>query len=158
VADALWGWIAQLPHAVLLQRSGTTYLFVNAAHIAALGALVGSIVALDLRLLGAFRDVPLAVIGPFLSRMAASGLGLAMLTGVLLFSVRPAEYAGNIAFLWKVGLLALGVINALVVHGGPRWRRALEAGRPSTALRVHAVCSMLIWLSVVVAGRWIGFL
>lgn len=158
MADALWTWLAQLPHAVLLQRSGTTYLFVNAAHIAALGGLVGAVVALDLRLLGAFRSVPLAIIGPFLSRMAAWGLGLAVLTGFLLFSVRPAEYADNVAFLCKVGLLAAGVLNAWAVHRGTWWRQALDVGAAPTGLRVQALCSMLIWLSVVVAGRWIGFL
>ena len=158
MADALWVWLAQLPHAELLQRSGTTYLFVNAAHIAALGGLVGSIVALDLRLLGAFRDVPLAIIGPFLSRMAAWGLGLAVLTGFLLFSVRPGEYAENTAFLCKVGLVAVATANAWSVHAGRRWRDALAAGHASPGLRVQAASSLALWLAAVVAGRWIGFL
>jgi hypothetical protein len=158
VLDAVWSWLGQLPHAVLLQQSGTTYLFVNAAHIAALGLLVGSIVSLDLRLLGACRDVPLAVIGPFLSRMAAWGLGLALLTGLLLFSVRPAEYAGNVAFLSKLGLVVLAGVNAWSVHAGRRWRIALQAGVASPMLRVQAASSLALWLAAVVAGRWIGFL
>ena len=44
--DTFWTWLGHLPHAVLLQRSGTTYLLVNAAHIVALGILIGSIVSL----------------------------------------------------------------------------------------------------------------
>ncbi|QEI06528.1 DUF2214 domain-containing protein [Pigmentiphaga aceris] len=156
--DIIWTWLGQLPHALLLQRSSTSYLLVNAAHIAALGVLLGSIMSLDLRLLGGFRQVPLAVIGPFLSRMAAWGLGLAVLTGFLLFSVRPAEYADNLAFLCKVGLVALAVLNAWAVHAGPRWREALAAGKASSGLRVQALCSIVLWLAAVVAGRWIGFL
>ena len=156
--DTFWTWLGQLPHAVLLQRSGTTYLLVNAAHIAALGMLIGSIVSLDLRLLGRFRHVPLAVLGPFLSRMAAWGLGLTVLTGFLLFSVRPAEYADNIAFLCKLGLVGLATLNAWTVHAGPRWRQALVADEASAGLRVQALCSVVLWLAAVVAGRWIGFL
>jgi len=156
--DAFWTWLAQLPHAVLLQRSGTTYLLVNAAHIAALGMLIGSIVSLDLRLLGRFRTVPLAVLGPFLSRMAAWGLGLAVVTGFLLFSVRPAEYADNIAFLCKLGLVAVATLNAWAVHAGRRWRQALATDEASTGLRLQALCSIVLWLAAVIAGRWIGFL
>ncbi len=156
--NTFWTWLAQLPHAVLLQRSGTTYLLVNAAHIAALGMLIGSIVSLDLRLLGRFRAVPLAVLAPFLSRIAAWGLGLTVLTGFLLFSVRPAEYADNIAFLFKLCLVSLAAINAWAVHAGPRWQQALSAGEASAGLRVQALCSIVLWLAAVVAGRWIGFL
>jgi hypothetical protein len=158
VLAQLWTWLGALPHAVLLQRSGTLYLLVNAAHIAALGLLVGSIVSLDLRLLGCFRTVPLAELGPFLSRMAAWGLGLAVLTGFLLFSVRPAEYADNVAFLCKVGLVGVGVVNACWLHGGQRWRRTIDAGMATVGVRAHAACSLLLWLGAVVAGRWIGFL
>jgi hypothetical protein len=42
-------WIGAWPGAVLLQRSGTIYLFVNAAHIASIGLLIGGILPLDLR-------------------------------------------------------------------------------------------------------------
>ena len=57
--------IGTWPGAVLLQRSGTAYLFANAAHIASVGSLIGGILPLDLRLAGVLRGVPLAVIGPF---------------------------------------------------------------------------------------------
>lgn len=156
--DTFWTWLGHLPHAVLLQRSGTTYLLVNAAHIVALGILIGSIVSLDLRLLGRFRHVPLTILGPFLSRMAAWGLGLAVLTGFLLFSVRPAEYADNIAFLCKLGLVVLATLNAWAVHAGARWRQALVEDQASAGLRMQALCSILLWPAAVVAGRWIGFL
>ena len=140
---AIIDWLGAWPGAVLLQRSGTAYLFVNATHILGIGLLVGAIIPLDLRLLGLFRSVPVAVLAPFLSRAAGVGLALALVTGLWLFSVKPAEYLTNEAFLWKVGLLALALINIVVQH------RALN--------RVSAFCSLVLWLSVLIAGRWIGF-
>lgn len=140
---ALIEWIGGWPGAVWLQGSGTAYLFVNAAHILGIGLLVGAIIPLDLRLLGFFRAVPLAVLWPFLSRAAAAGLGLAILTGLWLFSVKPAEYVANEAFLWKAGLLAVALVNVVVQH---RRRN-----------RVSAFLSLALWLSVLIAGRWIGF-
>ena len=75
--EAIGGW----PGASWLQQSATAYLFVNAAHILGLAVLLGAILPLDLRLLGLFRRFPLEVLGPFLVRCAAAGLGLALLTG-----------------------------------------------------------------------------
>lgn len=150
-------WIGAWPGAVLLQRSGTAYLLINAAHILGVGLLVGAILPLDLRLLGFFRGVPLGVIGPFLSRVAAAGVALAIATGLWLFSVKPAEYLGNEAFLWKIALLALALANVVLQHRNRHFRSALADGHVDASVRMLAGCSALLWLSVLVAGRWIGF-
>jgi hypothetical protein len=151
-------WIGAWPGAVLLQNSGTFYLFVNATHILGIGLLMGAILPLDLRLLGFFHGVPLSIIGPFLSRAAACGLALAALTGLWLFSVKPREYLDHAAFLWKVGLLALALANVVLQHRNRRFAAALGDGNVHAFVRISAGCSLALWLSVLVAGRWIGFL
>lgn len=142
-----------------LARSGTAYLVVNAAHIAALGMGVGAALLLDLRLLNAVgRRLPLALIGPFLSRAAAAGLGGAAITGLWLFAVRPLEYLDNTAFQAKLALIALALVNVAAMHAGDGWARALRQGHANLRARVHAAISLVLWLAVVLAGRWIGFL
>jgi hypothetical protein len=148
--EAIGSW----PGAAWLQQSGTAYLFVNAAHILGIGILLGGILPLDLRLLGLFRRYPLDVIVPFLTRSAATGLALAVVTGLWLFSVKPAEYLANEAFLWKAALLAIALVNVAVQHRVVM-RRGIQLGR---ATRISAGLSLCLWLSVLVAGRWIGFL
>jgi hypothetical protein len=145
------------PGAVLLKQSGTAYLLVNASHILGLALLIGAILPLDLRLLGVFRSVPVAALAPVLSRMAGIGLGLALVTGAWLFTVRPVEYASNAAFLWKLGLLALALANITLQHRSAAYARAL-AGDITAAVRWRAAASVTLWLSVLLAGRWIGFL
>jgi len=151
-------WIGAWPGAVWLRDSGTAYLFVNAAHIWGVGLLVGAIIPLDLRLLGLFRHAPLGLLAPFLSRAAGAGLLLALVTGLWLFSVKPDQYLGNAAFLWKLGLLFVALANVALQHGNRRFSAAVAGGELPLAVRLHAVCSILSWLSVLVAGRWIGFL
>ncbi|CAM4058184.1 DUF2214 domain-containing protein [Paracidovorax anthurii] len=148
-----------LPPAAWLKASGTAYLVVNAVHIAALGLGVGAALLLDLRLLGWIgRALPLALIGPFLSRSAAAGLACAAATGLWLFAVRPLDYAQSPAFLAKLALIALALANVLAMHAGGRWARTLRAGQAGAAARAQAVASLLLWLGAVLAGRWIGFL
>src|SRR5215207_5521686 len=150
-------WLGTWPGAVLLQRSGTIYLFVNAAHIASVGLLIGGILPLDLRLAGLLRGAPIAVIGPFLARSAGIGLGLAIVTGLWLFTVKPREYLENEAFLWKMGLLALALINIAVQHRNHHYRLALDGGAVHPSVRLVACSSVVLWLAVLVAGRWVGF-
>ena len=151
-------WIGTLPFALAIRRSATLYIFVNAAHILSIGVIIGAILPLDLRLVGFFRKVPVAVVGPYLSHAAAVGVAMAIATGFCLFSVNPLEYAGNPAFLTKITLLALGVTNAALLHLTPQWRAAVKGGPISLRIRLSALLSMMIWTSAVVAGRWIGFL
>lgn len=155
---ALAEWLGAWPGARLLQGSGTAYLFVNAAHILGIGLLLGAILPLDLRLLGFFRAAPLAVLAPFLSRTAAVGLGLALVTGFWLFTVRPAEYLGNAAFLWKLGFLMLALGNIALQHRSAAFRFAVQDGAVPPRARIHALASLCLWLAALLAGRWIGFL
>lgn len=150
-------WLAHWPGAQLLQRSGTTYLFVNAAHILGIGLLIGAILPLDLRLAGVIRGAPLALLAPFLSRAAAFGLALAVVTGFWLFTVKPGEYLANPAFLWKLGLLALALVNIALQHSGQAFREALAGDRFPLRVRLVALASCTLWLAVLLAGRWIGF-
>lgn len=150
-------WVAGWPVGAALRRSALLYLMVNAAHILAIGLLIGAILPLDLRLLGLFGHGPVDVLAPFLARAAAIGLLMAVITGLCLFSVRPAAYLANPAFLTKLTLLMLGTLNALSVRMSTAWSIALADGLVILRLRVQALASLLIWLSALLAGRWIGF-
>ncbi|MBX4956978.1 DUF6644 family protein [Rhizobium lentis] len=151
-------WLQATLPAATLRRSGTLYMVVNAAHILAIGLLVGAILPLDLRLAGFFRKVPVEILAPFLSRAAGIGLAAALLTGFCLFSVRAVEYAANPAFLAKLGLIAFGLLNVLAVHTGQGWRTAIKVGILRPAVTVSAALSAATWIAALVAGRWIGFL
>ncbi len=150
-------WLASWPGAVWLQQSGTAYLFVNAAHILGIGLLLGAILPLDLRLLGGLRAYPLAIIGPLLMRVASTGLALALVTGLWLFTVNPKDYVSNPAFLAKLALLAFALVNIGLQHRGQRFRAALAGNDVDPAVRAFAASSAVLWLAVLVAGRWIGF-
>jgi hypothetical protein len=149
--------LAETPLARALILSPTLYLFVNAAHILGIAILFGAIFALDLRLLGFGKAMPLVSAAPYLSKLSAIGVLIAVLTGVCLFSVRPVEYATNPAFLAKLGLVALGLLNVAIQHSSGI-RRAIFAGQVPAAARLSAILSIVVWISAVIAGRWIGFI
>ncbi len=152
------GVIAGLPPAEILRNSAVAYIFVNAAHIFSIGLLVGSVTALDLRLLGLFRAYSVRDAAGLLSKTAVIGLVCAVISGAFLFSTRPAAYLENPAFLTKLTLLAFGVINAALMLRGKAWTVVLATGEVTKAIKVSAALSLAIWTATLVAGRWIGFL
>jgi hypothetical protein len=150
--------LAASPIAALLRGSGTAYLLVNASHILGIALLIGSILPLDLRLAGAFPRTPLPAIAPLLRATALAGIALAVITGFALFTVNPTDYATNPAFRIKLLLLVLAVLNAALVTRSSAWSQVLAGAAPTPGLRLMAALSALLWLSILLAGRWIGFL
>lgn len=133
----------------LLRASTWLYPAVNALHILGIALLVGGILPLDLRRLGAWSGVPVAHLERVLTATAAAGLCLAVLSGTLLFAVGASDYAALGVFQAKMALVALGTATAL-------WaRRRFAAERvPAWA----ALLSLGVWLAALGAGRAIGYL
>jgi hypothetical protein len=143
--------------AELLRSSQYLYPFVNAAHILGFALLVGSIAALDARILGFGRGIPLADAAHLLLPFTVGGLVLAIVAGFALFIVKPQEYWANPVFLTKLVLIVLAIGNALSLRVRPAWRAALDGGTVSAGLKVSAVLSLLLWTAALLAGRLIAF-
>lgn len=131
------------------------YAVVNALHILCLGVMIGAIMSLDLRVIGLWKGDGWREAIPIVSPIAATGLALALVTGVLLFSVRPGHYLGNGTFLVKLGLVVCGLANVGIFH----WQIRRFAGpNPHGLLRLSAFSSVLIWTLTLFAGRFIAFI
>lgn len=146
--------IEQLGAVRLLKASFVAYPIINALHIAAIGALLTSVVLMDLAMLGAIRSVPREKFVTLLRRVALAAFAVAALTGLTLFSVQATTYVRNPAFLLKLGLIALAAINFLTFS-------LLDKNQTegaSSVLRVSAVASIVLWSGVLLCGRFIGFI
>ncbi|MER8784252.1 hypothetical protein NKI72_25615 [Mesorhizobium sp. M0437] len=152
--DGFFADIEQLAFARGLKASFVAYPIVNALHIMSIGALLTSVWLMDLRILGAFRSLPQAAFVALLRRTAFAAFAGALVTGSLLFSVRASEYAAMPVFLAKMTLILLAGVNFLVFM-----RRVKGSDEPAGgAATVLAVLSLVLWTSVLFAGRFIGFL
>lgn len=137
-----------------LRASRWGYAAVNAAHILGIGLLIGAIVPLNLRFLGLWRTVPRPMLVRVLVPVAACGLALALTAGLLLFSVRAQEYAGVGFLRIKMALVAIGLLAAVTLHHAHG--RLLESASDSR-LALHAILSLICWISALACGRLIAF-
>jgi hypothetical protein len=128
---------------------------VESIHICGFTLLVGTIVILDLRLLGLrLRQQPISQLARALSPWIWAGLILQLTTGPYLFSGDPYEYVQIAAFRVKMLLFLLALIFHFTVI-----RMATAPSRDSAPLGWRwpaAVVSLGLWVSVMLAGLWIG--
>src|SRR5260370_12060239 len=68
------------------------YGIINLTHILGVATLFGSVVILDLRLLGLWSDAPLAAISRPTTRMATAGFGIAAVSCAGLLPTKATEY------------------------------------------------------------------
>jgi hypothetical protein len=154
-----WLQGSALGHA--MRESGVwTYGVVNLFHILGVGALFGSVLVLDLRLAGVWRDVALSSITKPTVPVAATGFLVAVVTGVCLLATKATEYVGNPFIYIKFPAIGLGLINIVALNSFSSWKehrtRALSSREEST-LAVFGGVSLLCWLTAISAGRMIGY-
>jgi hypothetical protein len=157
----LLAWIESSALGHAMRSSGVwVYGVVNLAHILGVGALFGAILMLDLRLLGVWRQIPLAALAGPAVPVAAAGLALAAASGVCLLATNATEYAGNPFLLIKFSAIAVALANVAAVRSLPGWK-AREAGFLSSQeqrqLAMAGGVSLASWLVAIGAGRMIGY-
>lgn len=136
-------------------RNVVVYALVSAGHVLAIALLIGPIIAVDLKLLGGLTSLPMSAL-PALRHIAQLGLVLAMLTGLLLFSARPGDYADNWAVGAKLAVLTLAVANAALAEVLIR-KHSLAALSRQPVAKGLAAGSLALWATVLFLGRWIAF-
>ena len=157
--DALWTWIGD---SELAFQIGATWWFplLESIHVLSITFLVGAIMMVDFRLLGwTGRHYRLNVFIDELTPWAWGALVPALITGIGLFISRPAAYAANPAFQIKMVLLAMAGLNVLVFHR-ILYRSVVVASdqEPARSSQYSGGLSLLIWLTVILSGRWVGHL
>jgi len=151
-------WLEASAVASALRDGAWPYPAANLLHVLGVALLVGSIVSLDLRLLGACRrSVSADGAATLLVPVAVLGLALALPTGVLLFSVEAVPLSAHPLMRLKALLLLIGLTNALFLQLRSRARLARWDEAPPHGGRVQAALSLLTWLGVAVCGRLIAY-
>ena len=125
-----------------------------AVHLVGLAAIGGSVLVVDLRLLGTglMRRSPAEVVADAKPWFVAS-LALMLATGILLFLTEAVKCCFNNSFEVKIAALVVGVVFTFAVRN----RVAAWNDAPAWLLKGVGAISLAIWFTVAAAGRWIGF-
>jgi len=159
--------IADLLAAVEASRLASTirdslYLFplIESLHVIGLSMVFGTIAIIDLRLLGiAWTRRPFTSIASDTLKWTWVAFAVTVMTGLLMFITNADVYFYNLYFQLKMALIAVSGINMLMFEltarrSVDRWDR--NASAPPAGKAVAAI-SLILWITVIFMGRWIGF-
>jgi hypothetical protein len=119
---------------------------IEATHLVAFAVLGGTILLVELRVLGmVMRSQPAARLAEDTRPWQRGSLALALATGSLLFLSEPIKLYYSQPFWVKIACLGLAILFQFGLRA-----RFLEA-------RLAALVSLALWSGVAWGGRWIGF-
>jgi hypothetical protein len=125
-------------------------------HIMALGMLIGTLVIVDLRLLGfGMRRQSVSQLAGFLGPWTLLGVASMIVTGIPLFMSEAVKLSGSSPFFFKMIFLVCAVTLHFTLH---RKAIASSPGQGSGLGKLAACLSLMCWLGVALAGRAIAFL
>jgi len=154
ISNALtWPWMQDF-----VNTYGWLWPLFEVFHYTGMSLLIGLIGALDLRILGLYKGVPIGAFRPFVN-LAIFGFVLNLLGGIIFVTgtnTGAVFYVDNLSFQCKVVALLIALVNLLVFRFSGLEHRvyAIPAGgsAPGSAKAV-AWISIVSWIAVIIFGR-----
>jgi len=153
-------WLQDTTIATAIRENDILFPWIETVHVTAIVLVVGSISIVDLRLLGlASCDRPTQQLMREILPLTWGAFAVAAGAGALLFSSKAVDYAHNFFFQGKMILLLLAATNMAVFHvvTGRDVTRWSDLRQPPMSAKIAGSISLILWITVVAFGRWIGF-
>ena len=153
-------WLNETRFSMALREGDWSFAAIETVHILGLGFSVGTIVWVDLRLIGlAMRRERVTDVISGLEPWAMGGFVVMFLSGIMLLLAEPLKAYSRLAFRLKVVMLILAAMNVLVFHRGvyrtiAQWD---EAEVLPWQAKVSGYLSLILWLGIIIAGRWTAY-
>ncbi len=153
-------WIDQTALSQSIQAAGWVVPAVQTIHILAIAVVASSALMIDLRLIGVFwASRPIEAVTARFLPLVWWPLLVLLATGIIMITAEPARSLKNPAFQLKMALLIAALIVTWLFQFSQRRNAAfgdLHSG-PRAAATTLAVVSILLWSSIIFAGRWIAY-
>ncbi|WP_376873654.1 DUF6644 family protein [Albirhodobacter sp. R86504] len=160
--DTLLAWVITTLNSTALSGfvMGNAYLFpiLEMAHFIGLCLLFGSLVIVDLRVVGFAPAVPITSVDRFV-RFALIGFAINLTSGVLFVIGDSDRYLVNIAFWSKMVLIGIAGLNTayFVRRVKPQMDQGVASRDLTKDAHVVAWLSLTLWTCVIILGRFIPY-
>jgi len=153
-------WLAATPWSIALHESFYVYPLIESAHVLALCLFVGTLVMVDLRLLGlSFNQSAVSELTAKILPWTVIGFVIMTITGLLLYYAIPVRTYHSVWFRIKIVFLVIAGINAWRFH-----RRIKTVGldwdrdpKPPRSAQISGAVSLALWAGIIVSGRLIAY-
>jgi len=149
----LFQWFEATALGTAVRESLWLFPVIECVHLLALALLGGTVLAVDLRLLGlGLRAQPVEGLARQMRPWFLAALCAIITTGIPMFLSEALKCYYSPPFWYKMSLLLAALAFAFTVR-----RRVISRGGPSMLCKLTAVVSLALWFGVGFSGRWIAF-
>ncbi len=149
-------WMETTWFGVIGKTWGAAFAVVEAFHLLAMALLGGAVFVADFRLLGwSFLDVPAQEVLDKAHKVFLVGLIVVLSTGIFMACGVAGKLYWLPVFWYKMLALTTGILFVFFIKR-PLLNRDLDEIKP-WVVKLVAVASLLVWITVAANGRWIGF-
>jgi hypothetical protein len=152
-------WLRGTPFSLAIATHDWVIPAVQSVHIVTIAVLIGSVLVINLRLLGlverrqsitALMDHYLPVVGIAIVVLAA--------TGAILIAGEPTRALFRITFYLKMALILVVLALTWGLARFARTSAAMSGGAGAQAvMKSGAILALVLWVAIIFAGRWIGY-
>src|SRR4051794_20986689 len=153
-------WLESTRLASVIQESAYGFPTVVALHLLGLTLSVGTLLWVDLRLLGvALLNLRVSEVYRGLAPWFLAGFTIMLVTGATLFTAFATLAYGNSFFRVKMAAIALAGANAALLLFVTQRPAAVwdGAARPPIGARAAGLLSIVLWVAVMLAGRMMSY-
>ncbi|HLX16408.1 MAG TPA: DUF6644 family protein [Bradyrhizobium sp.] len=153
-------WIDHTVLSQSIRTAGWVVPAVQTIHILAIAVVASSALMIDLRLIGVFwASRPIEAVTARFLPLVWWPLLVLLATGIIMITAEPARSLKNPAFQLKMALLIAALTVTWLFQAFQRRNAAFGDlhSSPRAAATTLAVVSMLLWSSIIFAGRWIAY-
>jgi len=151
----LFEWCEATRVGAAIRDSLWLFPVIEAFHLVAFALIGGTILVVDLRLLGVGVRTPVAPLARSVQPWLVGSLAVMIPSGILLFLSEAIKCYYSFPFWVKMWSLLLALAFTFTIR-----RRVVSADPAALRTawrRTAAVVSILLWSGVAWGGRWIGF-
>jgi hypothetical protein len=154
--DSIFAWIEDTALSTWVRESTSILAFptIIVFHTIGMGLLVGANAAIDLRILGVAKSIPLKPMENFLPLLWL-GLVMNVLSGIVLLLAYPTKALTNPVFYVKLTCIALALWVLRPIRNAV-FRKDLVEGHTRRATML-AVASLCLWVTAITAGRLLAY-
>ncbi len=151
--NSLLRWLVNSPWSHWINKYEWVFPAIQSVHFIGFTVSIGTIAMVDLRLLGfGMRRQTPAELAADLDRWTLLGIAMMLVTGFLMFSTDAVTYHNNPSFQLKMTCLMVALVFQFTLHP-----RAVRRGAGAAGAKLAAATSLLLWTTVLAAGRMIAF-
>jgi hypothetical protein len=141
-------------------RESNYYWMLNGTHVLGIALSAGAIFWFDLRALGLnMLNMRISEVYRQINAWMTAGFVIMIITGALLFWARAAASYSNVYF--RIKLLGLLLAAANAIYFNLKTKRGIAgwdtAGKPPINVRMAGLASIVLWASVIAAGRLMAY-